>query len=131
MLRKRSIAAFALAVIAAHSAVSTSEAQVVRGRFGNPRVFVGAGGPVTISPGYGYSSAYVPPAYAPASTPGYVAPYSYYAVPVGVPARTYSGPSDYPFYGRPYGQPYDHWTWPYISGGPNANLARYYYPPLG
>jgi len=128
-MTKRSLAASVFAVVAVHAIGSAAEAQVVRGGFGGPRVFVGAGGPVTLTPGYGYSSAYVPPAYVPG--PAYVAPYSYYVLPATVPSRTYIGPSIYPFYGRPYGHPYDRWTWPYISGGPDANLARYYYPPLG
>ncbi|MCA1685344.1 MAG: hypothetical protein LC745_05055 [Planctomycetia bacterium] len=124
---KRSIAGIAVAVLAAHAVASSAEAQLIRGVIGGPRVFVGPGGPVTLTPGYGYSPATV----APATTPATVAPYSYYVLPSTVPSRTYIGPSEFPFYGRPYGHPYDRWTWPYISGGPNADLARYYYPPLG
>lgn len=114
-MRKRLFAVFAFAATLTMAlAGSSAEAQV----------FVGAGGPVSLTPGYGsYNSAYVPPAY--------VAPYSYYVLPASAPSRIYVGPDVYPFYGRPYGHPYDRWTWPYISGGPDANLARYYYPPLG
>lgn len=124
-MNPRSVTMFALVVIAAHVTVSKAEAQV----FGGPRVFVGAGGPVTLTPGSGYGASYgsVPGSYAPAAP----LPYSYYGVPSWQPARIYEGPAVFPFYGRPYGHPYDHWTWPYISGGADANLARYYYPPLG
>jgi len=121
--------AVSVVVVAAHVAGAASEAQVIRGAFGGPRVFAGAGGPVTLTPGYGYAA--TPGESAPASAPAYVPPYSYYAVPPSYPARVYEGPAAFPFYGRPYGHIYDRWTWPYISGGPDANLARYYYPPLG
>jgi hypothetical protein len=127
----RSIAMFALVVIAAQAAGSKAEAQV----FGGPRVFVGPGGPVTLTPGYGYGNGNgsvgngFGAGYG--SAPATPLPYSYYGVPSWQPARIYEGPAVFPFYGRPYGHPYDRWTWPYISGGSDANLARYYYPPLG
>jgi hypothetical protein len=62
----------------------------------------------------------------------YVPPYSYYAA-WPRPARIYvpSGPgAEFPFYGRAYGHPYDRWTWTYLGGGYDRNLARYYYPPV-
>jgi hypothetical protein len=65
-------------------------------------------------------------------SPAYVPPYSYYAA-WPWPARGYVpyGPGDqFPFYGQPYGHPYDRWTWPYLGGGYNRYLARYYYPPI-
>lgn len=124
---KKSIPLFVLAVVAG----SAAEAQVIRGGLGGPKMFVGAGGPVTLTPGYGYGNAATAGEYAPANGPAYVPPYSYYAVPPAYPARVYQGPDVFPFYGRPYGHPFDRWTWPYISGGADANLARYYYPPLG
>jgi hypothetical protein len=69
--------------------------------------------------GFGYWGTYLPP-------------YSYYAAPYPLPARYYVGygSNDFPFYGRPYGHPYDPWTWPYMSGGYQRALARYFYPPL-
>jgi hypothetical protein len=62
----------------------------------------------------------------------YIPPYSYYVVPNPYPKRYYSGygNNDFPFYGRPYGRPYDAWTWPYLSGGYDKGMARYFYPPL-
>ncbi len=93
------------------TAVPEASAQVVVSRAWAPAPAVG--GPV-----HG-SSAYVPP-------------YSYYAA-WPWPARGYVpyGPADqFPFYGHAYGHPYDPWTWPYMSGGYNRYLARYYYPPV-
>lgn len=124
---RRFVATFALAAAAVVTGVGSAEAQVVsRGVFG-PRQFVGPGGPVTLTPGYGavtYSSAYVAPG-------AVVKPYSYYVLPAGVPSREYVGPAAFPFYGRPYGHPYDRWTWTYMSTAGYGELARYYYPPLG
>lgn len=128
-MRNRSITLFALILVAATAAGRKAEAQVLRGAFRGPRVFAGAGGPVTLTPGYG--QAYAPTGFSPASASGYVPPYSYFAAPPGQPARIYEGPTGYPYYGKPYGHPYDRWTWPYKSGAPDANLERYYYPPLG
>jgi hypothetical protein len=98
------------------------------------RVFVGPGGPVSLTPGYGYAAS---PAGAPAFTysASYVPPYSYYAaIQKGIPARIYTdgfGAGDFPYYGRPYGRPTDPWSWSYISGGYRNALTHYYYPPLG
>lgn len=117
---------------------------------GRTQTFVGAGGPVALTPGvgyygatvaaptpvvgsvssgYSYSSGYAAPAY----------PYSYFAVNqpftnargyVGLPGTT-----DFPFHGQAYGHPYDPWTWPYLASyghGPGwgYGLQRYYYPIL-
>ena len=62
----------------------------------------------------------------------YVPPYSYQVLPNAYPKRHYSGygTNDFPFYGQPYGHSYDAWTWPYLSGGYNRGMARYFYPPL-
>jgi hypothetical protein len=115
------------------SGARPAEAQVVRGVFG-PRTFVGPGGPVALTPGYGvapsttlyssYSSAYVPAG-------AVVKPYSYYVLPPSIPSREYVGPAAFPFYGKPYGHVYDRWTWPYMSDPSASVLNRYYYPPLG
>jgi len=61
----------------------------------------------------------------------YVPPYSYYAaLPHRARGYVSYGSNDFPFYGVPYGRPYDPWTWPYMSGGYNRGLARYYDPPV-
>ena len=101
------------------------------------QVFTGPGGPVSLTPGYGYAgySGYAagggyyggPWGYSSA----YVPPYSYYVLPASIPSRVYVGPPQYPFYGKPYGHIYDRWTWPYMSNLYGDVLARYYYPPLG
>ena len=126
---RTSIAVFALAIVLIGQ--GTAQAQVGRGIYG-PRQFVGAGGPVALTPGYAayttYSSAYVAPG---ASMLGVVKPYSYYVLPPSIPSREYVGPAQFPFYGRPYGHPNDRWTWPYLAGPSYGVLARYYYPPLG
>ncbi len=117
-------------VLAVQLSAPTAQAQIFRG---GPSTFVGPGGPVSLTPGSGYpvGNGYGYSATAPSTAPTNILPYSYYGVPSWQPARIYEGPAVFPFYGRPYGHPYDRWTWPYISGGYDANLARYYYPPLG
>jgi hypothetical protein len=127
----RSIAAFALCTTFL-LAGGEGKAQVL----GGPRTFVGPGGPVSLTPGYGYGygaggGAPVASFYSTYSVP----PYSYYAATqAGVPARIYTsgyGDANFPFYGKTYGLPNDPWSWPYLSGGYHAAVARYYYPPLG
>src|SRR5690242_8660508 len=93
MRMRRSIAVLALAVVTTHAAGSASQAQVVRGVFG-PRAFVGPGGPVMLTPGYGYPATVAAPS--PAYAPGYAPPYSYYVLPSSVPSRIYIGPDVYP-----------------------------------
>ncbi len=107
---KTSLTVAAVAALAM-SLASVAEAQVVVSTTWAPST-------VVAGPTY-YSSAYVPP-------------YSYYAA-LPFPARgyvPYGSVDEYPFYGQPYGHPYDRWTWPYLSGGYNAYLSRYYYPPV-
>lgn len=94
------------------AAAPEASAQVVMSRVWNAAPVIG--GPVVYD-----STAYVPP-------------YSYYAA-FPWPARGYVpyGPNDgFPFYGHAYGHPYDRWTWPYMGGGYNRYLARYYYAPV-
>lgn len=84
---------------------------------------------VVVSQSWASAPGTVAPAF---SSPASVPPYSYYAA-FPWPARGYVpyGPGDqFPFYGQPYGHPYDRWTWPYLGGGYNRYLARYYYPPI-
>ena len=153
---RKSIVGFALTTAIVWACAGSAQAQVGRGLYG-PRQFIGAGGPVTVTPGYAtypaYSSAYVyggtgaagtstpNPANYPVYSSSYVAPgaytlgvvkpYSYYVLPPSVPSRVYVGPGAFPYYGRPYGHPGDRWSWPYLSGPSYGVLSRYYYPPLG
>jgi hypothetical protein len=88
------------------------------------RTFVGAGGPVQLTPSYPSQpwSVYSAPA-------ARTFHYSYYAAP-GQPAREYVGPAAFPFYGKPYGHPNDRWSWAYLSDGYQGTLTRYYYAPV-
>ena len=97
-----------------------------QGLNGGPRTYVGPGGPVRLTPSYPSQpwSVYGGPA---SSTRTFH--YSYYAAP-GQPAREYIGPAEFPFYGKPYGHPNDQWSWPYLSGGYQGALSRYYYAPV-
>ena len=110
-------------------ALFSAEADAQMFRRGGSPTFVGAGGPVSLTPPAsaamgGYSSGY-------AAAPTFH--YSYFAVPnPTTPARSYvglGGATDFPFHGQAYGHPYDPWTWPYMANG-GRGLARYYYPPL-
>src|SRR5262245_30169917 len=114
---RTSIAAFALAALVL-AGVGSAEAQVVRGGVFGPRVFTGPGGPVTLTPGYGYGAGSVTYSSAYAAPVRVVKPYSYYVLPAGVPSREYVGPPQFPFYGQPYGHVYDRWTWAYMSDVP-------------
>ncbi|WP_435015473.1 hypothetical protein TA3x_003013 [Tundrisphaera sp. TA3] len=117
-----------LAVTAALTLIAPDvEAQVIRG--GRTQTFVGAGGPVSLTPGVGYGYR----GYASGYSTAPVYHYSYYAVPnPAYPARAYVGldtPVDFPFHGQAYGHPYDPWTWPYLANN-GRGLARYYDPPV-
>jgi hypothetical protein len=125
-----SIAAFVMASVLVLAGARPAEAQVAGGVVG-PRVFTGPGGPVTLTPGYGYSGAFAYRETPRVYSSGYVPPYSYYVLPASMPSRIYVGPDVFPFYGRPYGHPNDRWSWSYMGNANGDVLARYYYPPLG
>jgi hypothetical protein len=57
--------------------------------------------------------------------------YSYYSRS-SLPARTYVGygNNDFPYHGAPYGHPYDPYTWAAMSNSYQAEMSRYYAPPL-
>jgi len=114
--------------VAATIAIGTkAEAQVIvgGGSLAGTEFVVGA-------PYQGYNAGVSIPYHGATYSGSYRPPYSYYAAPYSLPARYYVGygSNDFPFYGRPYGHPYDRWSWPYLSGGYQGALARYYYPPL-
>jgi len=112
--------ALCLALAGLMSATEARAQHVIRGRHASP---IAAYSPLT--PGVAATTA------APASAVR-TYPYSYY-VAYPHPARGYVGYGEqdqFPYYGRPYGHPYDPWTWPYMSGGYNGALARYYDPPV-
>ncbi len=81
------------------------------------------------------ATAYSPPTVASTVSPAAPAPrvysYTYYSRST-LPARTYVGygDNDFPFHGSPYGHPYDPYTWSAMSGSYQAEMSRYYSPPL-
>lgn len=88
--------------------------------------FVGAGGPVSLSP------IVAAPVVANGTTAGATVTgpahyYSYY-VEFPAPARTYvpySASDSFTFLGQAYGHAYDRWTWPAMSNA-SPGLGRYY-----
>jgi hypothetical protein len=73
----------------------------------------------------------IPAQVAVSSPPVRVYSYSYYSRS-SMPARTYVeyGNNDFPYHGAPYGHPYDPYTWAAMSNSYQAEMARYYAPPL-
>ena len=135
MKKSSLLAGLALAIVLV---ASSTEAQAQYVRAGRTQTFVGAGGPVALTPGAGvavggYSSGYATAPVVGGYTTAPVYHYSYYALPYSTtPARAYvglGGATDFPFYGQVYGHPYDPWTWPYLANS-GRGLVRYYDPPV-
>jgi hypothetical protein len=129
---RSSIAALAMAAVLVVFLGNRVEAQVLRGSVVGARTFVGAGGPVALTPGTAtYTTLYGSSSSTTGGISGYIPPYSYYAAIPPAPARIYVdyGNSGFNYYGRPYGHPNDRWSWAALGSSQNL-LDRYYYPPV-